>query len=104
MDKKFADGFIFKKQDNAPSFVVGRLSIKADEAIQFIKDNVEKGWLNIDILESKEGGKFYCQLNNWKKPESESTPPVEPQPAQKPPKQDDAFAKARAIPEDELPF
>ena len=39
MDKIFADGFIFKRNDNAPDFVVGRLSIKVDEAIKFLTDH-----------------------------------------------------------------
>ena len=32
-EKVFADGFIFKRNDNAPDFVVGRMSIKIDDAI-----------------------------------------------------------------------
>ena len=39
-EKIFADGFNFKRRDNAPDFVVGNLSLKAEEAIQFIKDRM----------------------------------------------------------------
>ena len=35
-EKVFADGFSFKRQENAPDFVVGRLSVKCDEAVAFI--------------------------------------------------------------------
>ena len=35
-EKIFADGFSFKRNENAPDFVVGRLSIKVDEAIAFV--------------------------------------------------------------------
>jgi len=51
----FADGFIFKRKENAPDFVVGSQSIKVEEAI---------AWVNLDIKQSK-GGKYYCQLDTW---------------------------------------
>jgi len=70
MEKIFADGFIFKRNDNAPDFVVGRLSIKVDEAIKFLTDHQSKGWVNIDIKKSQ-GGKFYTELDQWK-PQGES--------------------------------
>ena len=35
-EKIFADGFSFKRNDNAPEFVVGKQSIKVDEAIAFL--------------------------------------------------------------------
>ena len=31
-EKIFADGFSFKRNDNAPEFVVGKQSIKVDES------------------------------------------------------------------------
>ena len=36
-DKIFANGFLFKKSDKAPSFVVGNISVKIDEAIPFLE-------------------------------------------------------------------
>lgn len=71
----FANGFVFKRpHDNAPEFVKGSLSLKADEAIQFIKDNTKPdGWVNLDLLASKDNSKLYFKLNDWKKPEGEST-------------------------------
>ena len=48
-EKIFADGFAFKRKENAPDFVVGSMSVKVDEAILFLKDNAKKGWVNIDI-------------------------------------------------------
>ena len=36
-EKIFADGFSFKRRDNAPDFVVGRISVKVDDAISFMK-------------------------------------------------------------------
>lgn len=62
--KVFAKGFSFKRNDNAPEFVVGKLSLKADEAIQFIKDNSQTGWVNLDVKKSKEG-KYYIELDTF---------------------------------------
>ena len=36
-EKVFADGFSFKRNENAPEFVVGRLSIKVEDAVAFMK-------------------------------------------------------------------
>jgi hypothetical protein len=74
--KTFANGFIFKRNDNAPDFVVGKLSIKAQDAIMFINQHNKKGWLNLDIKKSKEG-KFYMELDTYEVKESnESNPEV----------------------------
>ena len=35
-DKIFADGFLFKKRESAPEWVVGSISVKVDEAIGFV--------------------------------------------------------------------
>ena len=42
-EKIFADGFSFKKRENAPDFVVGRISVKVDDAISFLKKH-QKGF------------------------------------------------------------
>ena len=36
-DKIFADGFSFKRRENAPDFVVGNVNVKVDDAIAFLK-------------------------------------------------------------------
>ena len=38
-DKIFADGFLFKRRENAPEFVIGNISVKVEEAITFLKAN-----------------------------------------------------------------
>ena len=48
-EKIFADGFIFKRNENAPDFVVGNVSVKVDEAIAFLKANQSKGWVNLNM-------------------------------------------------------
>ena len=63
----FASGIIFKRNEKAPDFVIGGLSIKAAEFVQWMRDNITKGeeWLNLDIKQSK-NGKYYIALNTWK--------------------------------------
>lgn len=73
-EKIFADGFSFKKKETAPDFVVGRLSIKAEEASEFIAKHSENGWLNININQAKSGG-YYCELDTWKPTNEESKTP-----------------------------
>tara|TARA_R110000824_G_scaffold56518_1_gene154643 strand:+ start:167 stop:469 length:303 start_codon:yes stop_codon:yes gene_type:complete len=95
-DKVFGEGIFFKQKENAPDFVLGAVSIKVDEFITFLKENVKKGWVNMDLKQSK-GGKFYFQVDTW-----EPKPRVEE--AAAPPK---AKAKAKAAPPEEdpsLPF
>tara|TARA_R110001592_G_scaffold347275_2_gene640696 strand:+ start:2445 stop:2732 length:288 start_codon:yes stop_codon:yes gene_type:complete len=73
-EKVFAQGFSFKRNDNAPEFVVGRQSIKVDEAIAFLKANAKNGWVNLDIKRAK-GGNFYCELDTWEaKPQGNAAP------------------------------
>lgn len=66
-EKVFADGFILKQpHENAPDFVKGSLSIKADDAIKFIEANKdERGWINLDLKEGQ-SGKWYVEKNTWK--------------------------------------
>jgi hypothetical protein len=68
-DKIFAEGFSFKRNDNAPEFVVGKQSIKVDEAIAWLKSNAKNGWVNLDIKRAK-GGNYYCELDTWESPKS----------------------------------
>jgi predicted membrane-bound spermidine synthase len=66
-EKKFAKGFYGSmKAQNAPSFVLGRLSIKVDDAIQWLQENKnEKGYVNIDINEGRDN-KLSIFLNEYK--------------------------------------
>ena len=63
-EKVFAKGFIFKKNDNAPEWVVGRLSLKKDEAIAFIQSQGNE-WINLNIARGQQGN-FYVELDIWK--------------------------------------
>ena len=63
-EKIFADGFSFKRRDNAPDFVVGRMSIKVDDAIAFFKKRENKGWVNLNVNQANSGN-YYVELDTW---------------------------------------
>jgi len=55
-----------KSIEKAP-WIKGQIGIKLDKFIAFAKQHVDdRGWLNIDIKESK-NGEWYCELNTFKK-------------------------------------
>ena len=88
-EKIFADGFVFKRNENAPDFVVGRLSLKLEEAIEFMRKHEKNGWVNVSIKYGRSGNP-YCELDNFE------------------PKKTQGEAKKKPSPEtqteDELPF
>jgi len=45
-EKVFAKGFIFKRNENAPTFVIGNLSLNSKDAAEFIAANSKNGWVN----------------------------------------------------------
>jgi len=63
-DKVFADGFIFKRRENAPDFVIGNISVKVEEAISFLKERQKNGWVNLNVLTSKSGTP-YMELDQF---------------------------------------
>ena len=71
----FADGFSFKRQDNAPDFVVGRLSIKVEDAKKFFDTYHKNGWVNLNVKTARSGN-YYLELDTFepKKSGSEPTP------------------------------
>lgn len=71
-EKVFADGFMFKMNPNSPEWVVGSLSLKAEDAITFIQKYTDKGWVNLKINIGK-SGKPYVELDTWK-PETKTEP------------------------------
>jgi hypothetical protein len=72
-DKVFVDGMFFKfvgpygeKPDGTPKFVLSRASINCSKLVEFLRKNHNDGWVNFDILLSKDETKVYPQLNTWK--------------------------------------
>lgn len=63
-DKVFADGMIFKRNDNAPQWAIGKLSFKVEDAISFLNANSKKGWVNLNINQGQ-SGKYYIELDTW---------------------------------------
>ena len=75
-DTIFVDGMIVNKpSDRVPVFVICRLGIKLADFAKFVKEHKDGEWMNIDILESRQG-KYYAKLDNYKKtnPREESVP------------------------------
>lgn len=64
--KVFANGLIFKKPgQKAPSWIIGNVSVKVDEFINFLNEhNYGSEWVNLEIKESKTG-KVYCELSTF---------------------------------------
>jgi len=87
------EGFYLKPpHDNAPAWIKGQIGIKVDTAIEYLqKMKNDKGYVNLDLKESK-GGKLYLDLNNFipKPPEERTaTGPVAPEPEA--PEEEDPF-------------
>ena len=82
-EKIFADGFSFKRNEKAPDFVVGRLSMKVDEAVAFIRQHEKGGWVNLNIKTARSGN-HYVELDTYEpakdggKPQAESKPKAKP--------------------------
>tara|TARA_R110002020_G_C16072476_1_gene756357 strand:- start:67 stop:339 length:273 start_codon:yes stop_codon:yes gene_type:complete len=71
-EKIFADGFSFKTRENQPDFVVGRMSIKVEDALAFLKERSSNGWVNLNINKAR-SGKYYCELDTWKPKQDNNT-------------------------------
>lgn len=89
-ERVFADGFSFRKPTgDAPEYVVGRLSLKVEDAIDFItKHQNANGWVNLSIMVGRSGNP-YVELDTYepKKQEEEPTeakPKAKSKPAQQP--------------------
>lgn len=74
-DKVFADGFIFKRSENAPDWVIGKISVKVEDAVKFLNNNTKNGWVNLNVNQSQ-NGKFYIELDTWEKAQSSQSTPA----------------------------
>jgi hypothetical protein len=99
-EKIFADGFSFKRNEKAPDFVVGRLSMKVDEAVAFIRQHEKGGWVNLNIKTARSGN-HYVELDTYEptaqsgmKPQSETVAT----PKQKAPKIEVADEEEEVLP------
>jgi len=60
----------------SPDFVKGSMSVKVDEAVAFLQKHNNNGWVNLDLLASKDNSKLYFKLNTWKPKEETATEPT----------------------------
>lgn len=74
-----ANGFFFEKPSaQAPAFVKGRVSIKVAEAITMLQAKQNNaGYVNLDLLESKDGQKQYFTINDYQPKPKDDVPTVE---------------------------
>ena len=63
-EKIFAEGFSFKRNENAPDYVIGRISVKVDEAIAFLRNHEKNGWVNLNALYARSGN-AYIELDTF---------------------------------------
>jgi len=65
-DSTLPEGFFLKPpHDNAPGWIKGQIGIKVETAIEYLKKvQNDKGYVNLDLKESK-NGKLYLDLNNF---------------------------------------
>jgi hypothetical protein len=74
---EFVAGMIVKPpRDGAPDYVKASISIKTDEFVAWLKEQLKDKpeWINIDIKSGKTG-KWYAAKNTWKPKEKESEKP-----------------------------
>lgn len=67
--KTYLKGLFVKRQENAPDFVVGAISIKREDLIAELQGMSEE-WINLDIRKEKDGKGIYSKINTWKTSES----------------------------------
>ena len=66
MEKIYAKGLFVKRNEKAPEFVICSLSVKTDDFIQFLKENTnEKGYVNLQVLRSKDKGTLYAVVDTF---------------------------------------
>jgi hypothetical protein len=93
-ERVFADGFRFERKDSAPEYVVGRLSLKIDEAVAFINKHANaNGWINLSVMIGRSGNP-YVELDTYEP--KQSTEPQEVKTASK------AGLKLKPTPEPEV--
>ena len=74
MEKINVKGLFAKRNEKAPEFVICGLSVKTDDFIQFLKENTsEKGYVNLQVLRSKDKGTLYAVVDTFE-PKASTAP------------------------------
>lgn len=63
-EKIFADGVYFKRNEKAPEWVVGKLSVKIEQFRGLVQQHQKDGWLNLEIKQAKSGS-YYVELDTF---------------------------------------
>ncbi|MGV8130553.1 MAG: hypothetical protein ACP5N7_00455 [Candidatus Pacearchaeota archaeon] len=75
--KEFPSGIRFTDpHPKAPSFIMGKVSFKVDEFIQYLQEKADNGWVNLILKESQKGTKYF-ELDTWKPGTTEKYKPQE---------------------------
>lgn len=72
-EKVFAQGFSFKRNDNAPDFVIGQIALKVADAIAFIKQHDKNGWVNLSVKQARSGN-YYIELDTFEPKKKQGAP------------------------------
>lgn len=78
-EKIFANGFSFKRNEKAPDFVVGRLSILVEDAIFFMREHEKKRYVNLNIKIAR-AGNYYIELDTYEPREAGAPQQEKPKP------------------------
>lgn len=78
-ERIFADGFIIKRKETAPEFVIANISIKVDEAIAFLRKFEKSGWVNLGAKKGRSGN-MYLELDTFEPKAKTGTPPAKAEP------------------------
>jgi hypothetical protein len=73
-ERIFADGFIIKRKETAPEFVIANISVKVDEAIAFLRKFEKNGWVNLGAKKGRSGN-MYLELDTFQ-PKANTTEPA----------------------------
>ena len=74
---EFVAGMLVKPPSaQTPVFVKARISIKVDEFVPWLKAKMaaKEEWINLDIMESRDGVKWYAKVNTWKPEDKKPAP------------------------------
>jgi len=77
-DPIFVDGMIVKKNERQPDYVIGKLSLRTAQLIQWMQSHDDgSGWINVE-LKTSQNGKHYAQLDTWKPQQQQAPQPPPP--------------------------
>jgi hypothetical protein len=55
---------------------VGRLSLKVDDAMAFVKEHMKDGWINFNVNQARSGN-YYVELDTYEAKSEKATPKKE---------------------------